>query len=167
MFYYDLLRELYEDQIQYLIVGGLAVNLYGIPRVTQDIDIIISMAESNIEKLINLLKRLDYLPHLPINPRDLMNPTHVDEWINTRNLKALSFNHKIDQYKGIDIVLIHPLDFDEAYQNKTIKSVKNIKIYLVSLDNLIKMKTVSGRNQDQSDVHLIKKLKEYLKEKDK
>jgi hypothetical protein len=42
MYYFEILKELFDRKIDYLIVGGLAVNLYGVPRVTQDIDIIIS-----------------------------------------------------------------------------------------------------------------------------
>ena len=111
MFYFELLKELFDRQIQYLIVGGLAVNLHGIPRVTQDIDIIILMTKSNIKKLNSVLKELDYIPRLPINPDDLMNPEIVKTWIKDRNLKAFSFHHKTDDYKGVDIVLVHPLDF--------------------------------------------------------
>ncbi|HEY9841051.1 MAG: hypothetical protein ACAI44_23780 [Candidatus Sericytochromatia bacterium] len=34
MYYFDILQAL--TGIRYLIVGGLAVNLHGVPRVTQD-----------------------------------------------------------------------------------------------------------------------------------
>lgn len=52
MFYFEILEGLYNNKIKYLIVGGLAVNLYGIPRVTQDIDIILSMDKENILKKV-------------------------------------------------------------------------------------------------------------------
>ncbi|MDD3625786.1 MAG: hypothetical protein PHV06_00560 [bacterium] len=42
MIYFDVLSGLYQKNIKYLMVGGMSVNLYGIPRVTQDLDIIIS-----------------------------------------------------------------------------------------------------------------------------
>ncbi|MBT9150934.1 MAG: hypothetical protein DDT40_01115 [candidate division WS2 bacterium] len=37
MFYYDILEGFFRKEIKYLIVGGLSVNLYGVPRVTQDL----------------------------------------------------------------------------------------------------------------------------------
>jgi len=49
------------------------VNLYGIPRVTQDIDILISFEKKNVEKLMDILKRLDYLPRVPVDPMLLKN----------------------------------------------------------------------------------------------
>jgi hypothetical protein len=121
MFYFELLKELFKRQTQYLIVGGLAVNLHGIPRVTQDIDIIILMTNSNIQKINSVLKELNYILRLPINPKDLMNRSIVETWIKDRNLKALSFNHKTDDYKGVDIVLVHPLDFEEAFRKKILR----------------------------------------------
>lgn len=164
MFYFDILKELFDRQIQYLIVGGLAVNLYGIPRVTQDIDIIILMTKPNIKKLILVLKELNYFPRLPINPEDIMNPEIVKTWVKERHLKAVSFYHEEDNYKGIDIVLVHPLDFTQAFENKTTKQINNTEIYLVSLDDLITMKAASGRSQDLSDIELLKKVKQFLEE---
>ena len=164
MYYFELLKELFKKHIQYLIVGGLAVNLYGIPRVTQDIDIIILMSKSNIKKLNMVLKELNYIPRLPINPDDLMNSEIVKQWIEERNLKALSFYHKEDDYKGIDIVLVHPLDFSQAFVNKTSKQINSIEIYLVSINDLITMKRASGRRQDLSDIEMLEKVKHFLED---
>ena len=60
----------------------------------------------------------------------------------------------------VNIVLVHPLDFSKAYQRKTIKCAKDIEIYLVSLDDLITMKMQSGRDQDISDINLLKRIRE-------
>ena len=48
MFYIDLLRELYHNKIKYLIVGGVAVNLHGVPRATFDFDLVISTDIDNV-----------------------------------------------------------------------------------------------------------------------
>lgn len=56
MYYFEILEGLYKSKVRYLIVGGLSVNLYGIPRVTQDIDIVIAMDRENVLKLTSLLK---------------------------------------------------------------------------------------------------------------
>lgn len=164
MFYSDFLTAIFRENVQYLIVGGLAVNLHGIPRVTQDIDLIIAMTPKNILKINTILEGLGYIPRLPINPSDLIDNDKVDDWIKFRNLKAFSFYHKTDTYKEIDIVLVHPLKFNIAFNNKTIKEFNNIQIFLASIDDLIVMKTFSGRNQDQSDIKMLEKLKVFLKE---
>lgn len=58
MYYFEILEALYKKKVKYLIVDGLAVNLYGVPRLTQDIDLIISARKSNIIKINEVLKYL-------------------------------------------------------------------------------------------------------------
>ncbi|MFX1466474.1 MAG: DUF6036 family nucleotidyltransferase [Promethearchaeota archaeon] len=162
MFYYEIMEAFFRKRVRYLIVGGLAVNLYGIPRVTQDIDIIISMDRENISKTNETLRELDYVPRLPVNPDDLAEQDKVKKWIEEKNLQAFSFYHRTENYKVIDIVIVHPLDFDEAYQRKTIKNVGSIEVYLASIDDLIIMKQQVSRAQDLSDIALLKKVKEWM-----
>ena len=57
----------------------------------------------------------------------------------------------------IDIVLVHPLDFEKSFINRTVKKAKDIDIYLASVDDIIKMKEFSGRTQDLSDIEMLKK----------
>ncbi len=56
MYYFEILEGLYKSKVRYLVVGGLSVNLYGVPRVTQDIDIVIAMDRENVLKITSLLK---------------------------------------------------------------------------------------------------------------
>jgi hypothetical protein len=164
MYYFDVLEGLYKNHVKYLVVGGLSVNLYGVPRVTQDIDIIIAMTKGNILKITSLLKELGYVPRLPVNPDDLANHDKVKYWIKNKNLKAFSFYQRKANYKVIDIVLVHPLDFEKSFINRTVKKAKDIEIYLASIEDIIKMKALSGRPQDLSDIEMLKKVRKYMGE---
>ena len=162
MYYFEILEELFNCKIEYLIVGGLAVNLYGVPRVTQDIDIIIAFDKENIFELNRVFRRLGYVPRLPgVDPEELADPVVREDWIENKNLKAFSFYHTKDVYKAVDIVLVHPLDFAKAFQHKTIKKAQGILINLVSVDDLITMKSFSGRQQDLSDIELLRKIQHF------
>ena len=165
MYYFEILEGLYKSKVRYLIVGGLSVNLYGVPRVTQDIDIVIAMDRENVLKITSLLKELGYVPRLPVSPDDLANPDKVKDWIENKNLKAFSFYHKNENYKVINIVLVHPLDFEKSFKNRTVKRAKDIDIYLASIDDVVKMKEFSGRSQDFSDIEMLNKVRKYLEEK--
>ena len=165
MYYFEILEGLYKSKVRYLIAGGLAVNLYGVPRVTQDIDIVIAMSKENVLKITSLLKELGYVPRLPVSPDDLANPDKVKDWIENKNLKAFSFYHKNENYKVLDIVLVHPLDFEKSFKNRTVKRAKDIDIYLASVDDVVKMKEFSGRPQDLSDIEMLNKVRKYLEEK--
>ncbi len=160
MFYYELFEALHKAQVRYLVVGGLSVNLHGVPRVTGDVDLIIAMDRENIHLLAEALKGLDFLPRLPVNPEELADRGKVKAWIEEKNLKAFSFYHRKDNYKSVDIVLVHPLDFEKAFADKTVKSAKEILIYVASIDDIIRMKEWSGRKQDLSDAALLRRAKE-------
>ncbi len=40
MFYLDLFKALEKHKVRYLLVGGLAMNLHGVPRATMDVDLV-------------------------------------------------------------------------------------------------------------------------------
>jgi hypothetical protein len=160
MFYYELFEALYRAHVRYLVVGGLSVNLHGVPRVTTDVDLVIAMDRENIHSLGDVLKGLDFLPRLPVNPEDLSDPMKVKAWVEEKNLKAFSFYHRKDNYKSVDIVVVHPLDFEKAFANKATRTAKEIEIYVASIDDIILMKEWSGRKQDLSDAALLRRAKE-------
>ena len=50
-----VLKALDNEQVDYILVGGVAVIIHGIERLTRDIDIFVKMNETNIQKLRNAL----------------------------------------------------------------------------------------------------------------
>jgi hypothetical protein len=166
MYYFDVLEGLYKNKIEYLIVGGLAVNLHGVPRVTYDIDIIISTDRDNVLKLNKILMGLGYVPRLPVNPDDMADEKTLKDWIENCNMKAFSFYHKENNYRVIDIVIEHPLSFIEAFQHRVVKKVDDIEIYVARLDDMISMKKVSNRSKDLSDMEMLKEALKIMEQKD-
>jgi hypothetical protein len=164
MFYYEVLESLYHNRVKYLIVGGLAVNLHNVPRMTNDLDIIVSTDKENIANLNKVMKELDYVPRIPENPEKMCDPGTLKMWIDKRNLKAFSFYNRSKNTRVVDIVLVHSLDFEIAYSNRLKKKLKDIDIDLISIDDLILMKKASGRQQDLSDISMLEKVKILLKE---
>jgi hypothetical protein len=88
----------------------------------------------------------------------------VKDWVESKDLKTFSFYHKKDNYKVVDIVLVHSLDFEQSFKNKTVKKVDNVKIYLASMDDLIRTKELANRTQDLSDIEMLKKVRKYLED---
>ena len=54
--YQTIFTELNKERIHYVVVGGLAVNFHGIPRMTYHIDLIIGLDTENIMKTVTRLK---------------------------------------------------------------------------------------------------------------
>lgn len=54
----ELLKALDDERVQYVLFGGQAVNLHGIPRFTEDIDLFLEPTARNVECLRRALKRV-------------------------------------------------------------------------------------------------------------
>ncbi len=160
MFYFEVLRALHEKDIRYLIVGGLAVNLHGVPRATQDIDIILLMERDNIIRLCDCMRELGYDPTAPVQAEDLADPVKREEWIRDKNMKAFGFRHRDLKYRTVDVVIFHPLDFSAAYERRRERTAGGVPFSLVSMTDLIRLKTFAGRPQDLCDIELLRQAAE-------
>ena len=62
----DLLQSLSDEQIEYVVVGGLAVQLHGFLRATFDIDLVLAMNDENLKRFIAVAKRYELVPGIPV-----------------------------------------------------------------------------------------------------
>ncbi|PIX26488.1 MAG: hypothetical protein COZ68_01110 [Deltaproteobacteria bacterium CG_4_8_14_3_um_filter_43_13] len=60
--YLGILKKMNEKGVRYIVVGGIAVNLYGIPRMTYDIDLMLDLEDKNLKKFLKLLKSWGFKP---------------------------------------------------------------------------------------------------------
>ena len=54
----EVLRALHAESVDYVLFGGQAVNLHGIPRFTEDIDLFVNPSPENVERLRHALQRI-------------------------------------------------------------------------------------------------------------
>ena len=76
----ELLKSLTEEQVQYVLVGGLAVQLHGFLRSTFDIDLVLAMNDENIVRFIAVAKRHGLVPAMPVSIDTLRNPDQIEQW---------------------------------------------------------------------------------------
>src|SRR5436190_19447261 len=58
----EFLNLLNSAKIEYLLIGGYAVGLYGVARPTKDMDVWISTSPENLDKLIEVLGKFGFRP---------------------------------------------------------------------------------------------------------
>jgi hypothetical protein len=58
--YKKIFKKLNKARIDYLVVGGLAVNFHGIPRMTYDLDLMLLLEPDNILKMVTKLTKWGY-----------------------------------------------------------------------------------------------------------
>jgi predicted nucleotidyltransferase len=147
-----IFKELNGLGIDYLVVGGLAVNFHGIPRMTYDIDLMVLLESENVLKLVTKLTQWGYKPKIPIDPRDFADEMKRSSWIREKGMKALNFYSETLPIGEIDIVIDAPIPYEELRSRAIKVEIKDEKIPTVSIHDLIELKLSAGRKQDLADV---------------
>ena len=137
----DFIQCLNSNEVQYLLVGGWAVGLYGNPRATKDIDFLVAVNNENLEKLQKALLAFN---SPPINIEDFKEKGYV--------IRIGSSPIQIDIINEAD-----GIDINDCYTRKETIFVEGIKINVISREDLIKNKIASGRNMDISDAENLEK----------
>jgi hypothetical protein len=156
--YLSLFEALYEAKIEYLICGGLAVNIYGIPRMTADIDLLINFSEKNIERFDDVADKLDFMPQIPVRLSSLLDEAERKVAIKEKNLIAFSYYNTRSNYMNLDVMIDVPISFNDMWSEREVRKVQNIEVYIVSLRHLIGLKKYANRKQDIQDILLLQKL---------
>jgi len=158
MFYQKLFAALAEHRVRYLLVGGLAVNIHGIPRLTMDVDVIIALDPQNVDHFIAAAEELGLRPVLPVRLSELADPAKRREWVEQRNLVAFALRAGEAGAPTVDLMLGIELQFESAYRRRVVRDLDGIAIDVASIPDLIAMKDQSGREQDRHDIEHLRKL---------
>jgi predicted nucleotidyltransferase len=158
MLYDDVFRELAARRVRYLIVGGIAVNLHGYARLTMDMDLMLDLSGPNMEQAVLAFELLGYKPRAPVKAAELVSKEKRREWIAQKRAVMFTFIHPGAPFKMIDIFLDNPVDFDKAFERRTRLDIGGVAVDVASVEDLINMKTVSGRPRDIEDVEHLRKL---------
>lgn len=159
MIYERIFKTFQEQNIKYTVIGGIAVNLHGYNRLTGDLDIIISLDEENIRKFINAVKDLGLIPRLPLNLDDLANETIRNNWINEKRMLVFSVYNQKYPLEHIDVKIDDNENIEHYIDSSILIEADDIKIPLISIDNLIKLKKMAGRDRDLVDVQALERIK--------
>jgi hypothetical protein len=129
-----------ENEVRYVVIGGIAANLHGVPRLTYDLDILIEATEDNA---IRLVKALD---EAGLATASLIDPVGV-------------LSHEISIFKDyvrVDVQTSTPgIDFARAWANRLTPIIDGQPVELASLEDLIASKLAAGRPIDLEDVRAL------------
>ncbi|MBI2639010.1 nucleotidyltransferase [Candidatus Peregrinibacteria bacterium] len=157
--YKKVFSELQKSGVKYLVVGGVAVNLYGYSRFTGDIDILLTLDSSNLSKMEKVMKKLGYVERLPVQLHELKDKKKVKKWLKEKGMTAYTFISSKKPQLDIDILVGYSLDFKKFYKNRTVIKVWGMNLSVISFDDLILMKKKAGREKDLLDLQALLELK--------
>ena len=148
-----LCSSLAAHRVPYALVGGHAVALYGAVRGTVDVDFVIQWSRKNLLQAEKALSECGLVSRLPISAKDVFE--FRDEYIRNRNLIAWSFWNPRDPGEQVDLLINYDLT---GHRVRRIRAQVG-PIRLLNVEDLIKMKRASGRDQDLADVAALEKLR--------
>lgn len=134
----EFLQLLNSKGIEYLVVGGYAVALYGYPRATGDMDIWVAIGEKNAEKVAEALKEFGF--DVPELGKELFLEKN-------KNIRMGTPPLRIEILTGIDGV-----EFSTCYKNKQTVKLDDVEVNFISLSDLKANKKASGRHRDIDDL---------------
>ena len=153
LFIERLCKALAESGVRYAIVGGYAVALHGAVRGTMDVDIAINWDSITLRKTEAALTGLGLLSRLPISAEDVFR--FRDEYVNKRRLIAWNFYDPKNLANQVDVIITFDMKGRKRKQLQTPAGT----VYILNIDDLIRMKRASGRKQDIEDADALDKLK--------
>ncbi|MBI5562637.1 MAG: hypothetical protein HY894_07300 [Deltaproteobacteria bacterium] len=156
--YLWIFRKFNEHGIRYVVVGGIAMNLHGVPRMTYDLDVLLDLKDDNLRAFLSLLKSWGFKPKVPVDIMDFADGAKREEWIRDKNMKAFNLVNPGWAISEIDVIIDAPVDYEEAKKGMTRIALEDVAVPLISAGGLIKMKEAAGRKQDKSDILAIKGL---------
>jgi predicted nucleotidyltransferase len=158
--YKNLFSKLNQAKIKYLVVGGVAVNLHGFRRFTGDLDILVLINPENLKRLELLCKDIGYFPRQPIEIASLLNENNLKNLITEKNFKAFTLVPTKSEFDlDIDILTNESLQFDKYKKNCETINVWDLDLPVIHIDDLIEMKSNTGRQKDLEDLKALLQIK--------
>jgi predicted nucleotidyltransferase len=126
--------------VRYLVIGGIAAVLHGVPRATFDLDLLVEATPENVQRLLNAF---------------------LDAGLGTAALTTVEnvLAHEITVFNDrvrIDVQTATPgIVFQEAWQRRETMHYQGQEFYVMSLEDLLASKRAAGRDKDLEDVRLL------------
>jgi len=134
----ELLRAFNDHSVKYLVVGGYAFGVHAEPRATKDLDLLIRSDVGNSAAVYRALTQYGA-------PLDGLSP---QDFVDGSAFQIGQPPARVDILQRID-----GLTFDEAWKNRIEGLLDGeVKVNIISKDDLIRNKLASGREQDLLDV---------------
>jgi predicted nucleotidyltransferase len=155
-----VLEALHRSGARYLVVGGVAVVAHGFVRLTEDLDVVLRLEDSDeVRRALTELSTLDYQPLVPVPLLSFADAAARASWVVEKH--AVVFQLYSDRFPSlrIDLFLESPFDFDRAFAEATTITLDAVEFRVAGLEDLIAMKRKSGRPKDLDDIEHLEALR--------
>ncbi|MGI8726216.1 MAG: hypothetical protein ACR2K6_00855 [Solirubrobacterales bacterium] len=150
-----LLEELRSGQVDFIIVGGMAVGAHGHPRAT-NIDIVPDPETANLKRLAAVLDGLDYqvMGAEDFDPEEVVQPD-LDGLRGGGSWVLLTKFGRLDILQHLEPSVDYRVLAGAAIEDE----VFGVAVTFCGYEHLIEMKRAAGRPQDLLDIDRLEQLR--------
>ena len=152
MFFLDIFKKFNDKGLDYVVIGGVALVMHGVVRLTADLDLMVALDRLNLRKLVDAMAELGYRPRIPEPPEALLDPDRRKFWQEEMNMDVFSFFSPDQPLALLDIMIHEPIAYQRLKSNAVVMAVGTSQVPVASIDDLIELKKISGRPQDMEDI---------------
>ncbi len=136
----DVFRSFADRDVRYVVIGGIAAVMHGVPRATFDVDLLIDPTPENAERLLAALEEAQVGTASLITPQQLL----------ANEITVFSDRVRIDVQTSTP-----GLTFERAWRNRVTMSFEGQEFFVASKQDLIASKRAAGRAIDLEDIGML------------
>lgn len=161
---WELLGALVDCNVEFFVIGGLAVGVYGYERGTKDVDVVPEPTFENLTRLHSALRELEAEPIEigDFRPEELPYPLSPEGLAQGGNWAILTRAGRIDVMQYIDGLLETPEDYRELAARAMPLETQVGTVHFVGYDDLLRMKYAEARDVDLIDIRALREARGEL-----
>ena len=154
-----LLQALAENDVDFVLVGGLAVQLHGYLRSTFDIDLVLAMNDANLTRFIDVARKLGLRPVSPVDIDALRDAAQIDQWHREKGMLAFALREPQAAGSVIDVLVRPNVSYEQLIENAVESRLFGRRIRIAGIDDLLSMKRIANRAKDRLDIEALERIK--------
>ena len=157
--YYSIFQTLTDHEVDFIVVGGVAIILTGAPYITLDLDIVHSTDAANVGKLLPALEELD--AYYRIQPERRFRP-------NASHLTTLGHQLLFTKFGPLDVLgrVGKGRTYADLVPHCVLMELNGgLRIRVLDVETQIAVKEEAGREKDQPGLFLLRNVLEESRKK--
>jgi hypothetical protein len=159
-----LFAALNEGGVRYVAVGGLATVLHGYARLTADVDLMVDLEPAEAERAMRVLSATGLKPRAPVLAEQFADEAMRGAWVRDKGMRVFSMWDPTQPMREVDVFVEHPIDFARMYERSVAVPVADTFVRIAAIDDLIALKRIAGRAQDQVDIEALMAIRDRTRQ---
>ena len=154
--YFELLELLSQHGVDFIVVGGVAAILEGVPITTLDLDVVPDRSTENLERLLKVLQTVEAHYRDPAG-------RHIVPTV--EKLATFRMNLLRTSLGPFDVIAsIHGAGYEDLLPSTRTRQVGELRVRILDLAKVIESKELANRDKDRAVLPVLRKTLELKRQ---